>query len=130
MIGFIEQNRTVFGVEPICRVLPIAPSTYYAHNAVARNPDLACNRAKRDIVDCEKIKAVYDDSTGRHGARKVWRQLVREGHRIARCTVERLMKTMGLLKWTPKPRPRLKLCLIDLEEENNEQTPSTAQTGV
>ena len=96
MITFIEHNRAHFGVEPICRVLLIAPSTYYAHNAVARNPDLACNRAKRDIVDREKIKAVYDDSTGRYGARKVWRQLVREGHRIARCTVERLMKTMGL----------------------------------
>ena len=71
-------------------------STAHRSRAVARNPDLACDRAKRDIVDCEKIKAVYDDSTGRHGARKVWRQLVREGHRIARCTVERLMKTMGL----------------------------------
>ena len=88
MIGFIEHNRAHFGVEPICRLLPIAPSTYYAHNAVARNPGLACDRAKRDIVDREKIKAVYDDSTGRYGARKVWRQLVRDGHRIARCTVE------------------------------------------
>ena len=96
MITFIERNRTVFGVEPICRLLPIAPSTYYAHRAVDRNPDLACDRAKRDIVDRQKIKAVYDDSTGRYGARKLWRQLRRDGHRIARCTVERLMKTMGL----------------------------------
>ena len=70
MIGFIEEHREVHGVEPICRVLPIAPSTFYAHAAIARDPDLASDRAKQDAIDRKKIKDAFDDSSKRYGARK------------------------------------------------------------
>ena len=96
MTAFIEDHKLAHGVEPICRVLPIAPSTFYAHSAIARNPDLASDRAKRDIVDAEKIKEAFDGSGKRYGARKIWHDLRRDGHDIARCTVERLMKGMGI----------------------------------
>ena len=96
MIGFIEEHREVHGVEPICRVLPIAPSTFYAHAAIARDPDLASDRAKQDAIDRKKIKDAFDDSSKRYGARKIWHELRRNNHDIARCTVERLMKAMGI----------------------------------
>ena len=96
MTAFIDENRGVFGVGPICRALPIAPSTYYARAAVARNPDLASDRAKRDEEDSREIRRVFDASGGRYGARKVWHALRRAGRDISRCTVERLMKVMGL----------------------------------
>ena len=70
MIAFIEENRVAHGVEPICRVLPIAPSTFYAHAAVTRDPDLASDWAKQDAVDRKKIKDAFDDSGKRYGARK------------------------------------------------------------
>ena len=96
MIAFIDDHRCVYGVGPICRVLGIAPSTYYALKAVEHNPALASERARQDHLDKAAIKEVFDGSRGRYGARKVWHQLRRERHNIARCTVERLMKTMGL----------------------------------
>ncbi len=96
MIALIDDYRAVFGVGPICRVLGIAPSTYYARKAVERDPDLASARAKRDLSDKIAIKCAHDASRGRYGARKVWHVLRREGRDIARCTVERLMRTMGL----------------------------------
>ena len=96
MIAFITDHRAVYGVEPICRVLPIAPSTFYAWQAVGRDPDLASDRAKRDSSAKAAIKHVHDASRGRYGARKVWHALRREGRNIARCTVERLMKEMGI----------------------------------
>ncbi len=96
MIVFIDDHRRVHGVGPICRVLGIAPSTYYAVKAVARDPALASDRAKQDQLDMAAIKDAFDGSRGRYGARKVWHQLRRSGHDIARCTVERLMKVMGL----------------------------------
>ncbi len=96
MIAFIEDHKVAHGVEPICRVLPIAPSTFYAHTAIARDPDLASVRAKRDIIDAEKIKEAFAGSGKRYGARKIWHDLRRDGHDIARCTVERLMKAMGI----------------------------------
>ncbi len=96
MIAFIDDHRGVFGVGPICRVLGIAPSTFYAFKAVERDPDLASGRAKQDRLDMAAIKQVFDGSRGRYGARKVWHQLRREERDIARCTVERLMGTMGL----------------------------------
>lgn len=96
MTAFIDQHRAVFGVGPICRVLPIAPSTYYARAAIVRDPDLASHRARRDRDDSVRVQRVFDASGGRYGARKVWHALRREGHDIARCTVERLMKAMGL----------------------------------
>jgi len=96
MIAFIDDHRCVHGVGPICRVLKIAPSTYYAFKAAERDPDLASDRAKQDRLDKAAIKQAFDGSRGRYGARKVWHQLRREGHDIARCTVERLMQEMGL----------------------------------
>jgi transposase InsO family protein len=80
----------------ICRVLGIAPSTYYAFKAVERDPEQASGRARQDRRDMAAIKQAFDGSRGRYGARKVWHQLRREGHDIARCTVERLMQVMGL----------------------------------
>ena len=96
MIAFIDDHRSVFGVGPICQVLEIAPSTYYAFKAVERDPDLASDRARQDRLDMAAIKQVFDGSRGRYGARKVWHQLRREGRDIARCTVERLMRAMEL----------------------------------
>nr|WP_156916864.1 IS3 family transposase [Leisingera aquimarina] len=96
MIAFIDDQRGVHGVGPICRVLGIAPSTFYAFKAVERDPDLASDRARQDRLDMAAIKRAFDGSRGRYGARKVWHQLRREGRDIARCTIERLMKVMGL----------------------------------
>jgi transposase InsO family protein len=96
MIAFVGDHSGVFGVGPICRVLGIAPSTFYAHKAVERDPDLASARAKRDKSDEAAITRVHGASGGRYGARKVWHALRREGRDIARCTVERLMQTTGL----------------------------------
>jgi len=93
---FIEEHRDVFGVGPICKVLPIAPSTYYERKALESDPDLASNRAKKDRGDSCEIKRIFDASGERYGARKVWHALRRENYDIARCTVERLMKAMGL----------------------------------
>ena len=96
MIAFIEDHRSEHGVEPICRVLPIAPSTFYARAAVARDPDLASDRAKKDVLDKAKIKEAFNDSAKRYGARKIWHELRRNKYDIARCTVKRLMKAMGI----------------------------------
>jgi putative transposase len=96
MIAFIDTHRDVHGVEPICKVLPIAPSTYRAHAATRRDPAKGSARARRDAVLREKIQRVFDENFSVYGARKVWRQLTREGENVARCTVERLMRAMGL----------------------------------
>jgi transposase InsO family protein len=96
MTGFIEEHRAVFGVGPICKVLPIAPSTYYARVAVECDPDRASDRAKKDVGDRKDVERIYDASSQRYGARKVWHALRREGNDIARCTVERLMKVMEI----------------------------------
>ena len=96
MIAFIEEHREVHGVEPICRVLPIAPSTFYAHAAIARDPAWASDRSKQDATDRKKIKEAFDGSGKRYGARKIWYDLRRDGYDIARCTVERLMKAMEI----------------------------------
>lgn len=96
MIGFIEDHREEYGVEPICRVLPIAPSTYHDHAAKRRDPERRSERAKQDEVRKIEVKRVFDQNFGVYGVRKVWWQLQREGHGVARCTVERLMRQMGL----------------------------------
>ena len=96
MIAFIDDHRAAHGVEPICKLLPIAPSTYWAHAAQRRDPSKLSAQAKRDAGLCEKIRRVYADNFSVYGARKVWRQLRREGEEVARCTVERLMRDMGL----------------------------------
>jgi transposase InsO family protein len=77
-------------------VLPIAPSTYHAHAALRVDPTKAPARVRRDAELCEKIGQIFDDNFGVYGARKVWHQLRREGETVARCTVERLMRAMGL----------------------------------
>jgi transposase InsO family protein len=96
MIGFIDDHREEYGVEPICRVLPIAPSTYHEHAAQRRDPEQMSARAKRDEVLKVEVKRVFISNFGVYGVRKVWWQLQREGFEIARCTVERLMRGMGL----------------------------------
>jgi transposase InsO family protein len=96
MITFIDDHRHVYGVEPICRVLPIAPSTYYTHVARRTDPDLVPSRAQRDRMLKDEIRRVWEENFQVYGADKVWKQLKREGIVVARCTVERLMKLMGL----------------------------------
>ena len=96
MIGFIDDHRVVHGVESICRVLPIAPSTYYACLVVRADPSKASARQQRDAVLRPKIQKVWDANWEVYGVRKAWRQLCREGEAVARCTVARLMKGMGL----------------------------------
>ncbi len=86
----------MYGVEPICKVLQVAPSAYRLHAARCRNPDLRSDRAKRDERQMMDIHRVWDRNFRVYGARKVWRQMHREGHPIARCTVERLMRSLGI----------------------------------
>ena len=96
MIAFIDAHRAVYGVEPICRVLPIAPSTYCAHAARQADPSKLPARARRDARLQVEIRRVFEENFRVYGVRKVWRQLGREGIAVARCTVARLMRTMGL----------------------------------
>lgn len=96
MVRFIDDHRATYGVEPICAVLPIAPSTYYRDRGQQQDATKRPARATRDEELRALIQRVYDENFGVYGPRKVWRQLRREGHRVARCTVERLMRDMGL----------------------------------
>jgi transposase InsO family protein len=96
MIAFIDDHREVHGVEPICRVLPIAPSTYHDHAAKRADPEKLSARAKRDQGLRPEIARVFAENFEVYGARKVWRQLNRENIPVARCTVERLMAGLGL----------------------------------
>jgi transposase InsO family protein len=96
MIAFIDEHRAVHGVEPICRVLPIAPSTYHAHAARRADPGKLPARARRDATLRTEIRRVYEENFQVYGVRKVWRQLLRDGVAVARCTVARLMRAMGL----------------------------------
>ena len=96
MIRFIDHHRATYGVEPICAVLPIAPSTYFRVRGQQQDATKRSARATRDDELRVAIQRVYDANFGVYGPRKVWRQLRREGHSVARCTVERLMRAMGL----------------------------------
>jgi len=96
MIAFVDDHREVHGVEPICRVLPIAPSTYHAHLAQRADPTKVSARGRRDRVLTGQIRRVHEANFGVYGVRKIWRQLGREGVEVARCTVARLMRQMGL----------------------------------
>ena len=96
MISFVDDHRSVYGVELICRILQIAPSTYYARLAVRADPAKASPRCQRDLDLKPKIQKVWDDNWKVYGVRKAWRQLRREGVDVARCTVARLMAGMGL----------------------------------
>lgn len=95
MIASIEENRDI-GVEPICRHLPIAPSTFYDHMAKRANPDLLSDRVRRDKALRPQIGRVWEQNYKVYGVRKVWHQMRREGFDVARCTVARLMNDMGL----------------------------------
>ncbi|WP_108027082.1 IS3 family transposase [Burkholderia mayonis] len=94
--AFIDQHRDTFGVEPICKVLRIAPSGYRRHAAQLRDPSKRCARAKRDEILCPEINRVWQANMQVYGADKVWKQMNRESITVARCTVERLMKRLGL----------------------------------
>ena len=96
IVHFIEAHRDAHGVEPICAVLPIAPSTYYDHMARRADPTRLSDRARRDEVLRPEIRRVFEENWRVYGVRKVWRQLRREGFDVARCTVARLMKSMGI----------------------------------
>lgn len=96
MKAFIDDHRAVYGVEPICKVLPIAPSTYYAYVAQRRHPDQRSARSRRDEQLGPEIQRVWNENFRVYGVRKVWRQLRRERFDIARCTVQRLMRQLGL----------------------------------
>ena len=96
MWAFIDQYRETLGVEPICRVLQIAPSGYRRHAARQRDPVRRSARAQRDEVLMHPIQRIWDANRQVYGVDKVWRQLQREGLAAARCTVERLMRRLGL----------------------------------
>jgi len=96
MIAFIDDHRAAYGVEPICKVLPIAPSTYHAHAARRADPGRLPARARSDAALMVEIRRVFEENFHVYGVRKVWRQLGREGVVVARCTVARLMRVMGL----------------------------------
>jgi transposase InsO family protein len=96
MVAFIDDHREKFGVEPICAVLPIAPSVYYEHKVWQRAPERRPARAQRDEGLCEHVRRVWDENKEVYGPRKVWKQMKREKHTVARCTVERLMRRLGL----------------------------------
>ena len=96
MLAFIDAHREHYGVEPICRELSIAPSTYYEHKARESDPSRLPARVQRDRELCGSIRRIWEENFRAYGPRKVWRQLHREGIRAARCTVERLMRREGL----------------------------------
>ena len=96
MVAFIDQHRDPYGVEPICAILPIAPSTYYEYKARQADPSRLPARARRDAALRPEIARVWEANESVYGAKKVWKQLNREKVPVARCTVERLMAGMGL----------------------------------
>ena len=96
MIAFIDEHRDAYGVEPICRVLPIAPSSYHERVAQRRDPGRRSARSRRDEGLKPEVMRVFEENFGVYGVRKVWRQMQREGLDIARCSVARLMRDLGL----------------------------------
>jgi len=96
MVSFVDEHRDEYGVEPICEQLPIAPSTFYEHVARRLNPDLRSARAKQDDELRPEIERIWIENRRVYGAEKVWKQSHREGRPVARCTVERLMRDLGI----------------------------------
>lgn len=120
MKAFIDEHRDVYGVEPICQQLPIAASTYHEHKACQACPERRSDRARRDAELKQRIEAIWEENFRVYGARKVWHQLRREGVEVARCTVERLMREMGIqgvsrgaYRRTTRPAP-ITVCPDDL----------------
>ena len=103
-VAFIDDHRTIFGVEPSCRVLPIAPSTYFRRKAEERDPTRRSPRELRDEVLRAITRRIWEENHRVYGPRKVWKQMGREGLREARCRVRRLMREMGLVRCGPRPR--------------------------
>ena len=97
MVTFIDQHRATYGVEPICHVLPIAPSTYFRRKAEQRDPTRRSARALRDDVLRAIIRRIYEENHRVYGPRKVWKQMWREGLHEARCRIRRLMRELGLM---------------------------------
>lgn len=95
-MAFIDANAKELGIEPICRELAVAPFSYHDHTVRLADPQLRSARALRDDEIKEQIKRVHEASSGLYDTRKVWHQLRREGIKVAKCTVERLMRAMGL----------------------------------
>ena len=135
-MSFVDKNRESYGVEPVCRMLPIATSLYYEHKAREKDPSRLPARAKRDRKLREEIRRVRKENFDVYGVRKVWRQLRREGSDVARCTVGRLMREMGLqgavrgrrFKTTkPDPngsRPVPKLGPFEIDRKDREACPN------
>lgn len=96
MVAFIDAHRETYGVEPICAMLPIAPSTYYEQKARQADPTRLPARAQRDAQLRPAIERVWRTHRRVYGAKKVWKQLHREQMPVARCTVARLMRALGL----------------------------------
>ena len=95
-VAFIDAHREAYGVESICKVMPIAPSTYYQHKLYQARPELRSARARRDEELKPEIVRIWEENRRAYGAYKIWRQSHREGLRVARCTVERLMRELGI----------------------------------
>jgi predicted transcriptional regulator len=112
MVSFIADHRDGHGVEPICRQLPIAPSTYYEQKAREADPDRLPDRMKRDQELEPEIQRAWNEHFQVYGARKVWRQLNREDFEVARCTVERLMKRLGRRGSLVEQRPGRRSVMI------------------
>lgn len=94
MIAFIDEHRGHCGVEPICRGLPVAPSTYHEHVAKRRGPSRLSVRVQRDEAHKPEVMRVLAENFSVYGVRKVWRQMQREGFDVARCKVQRLMRDL------------------------------------
>jgi putative transposase len=111
MVAFIDDHRKAYGVEPICRELPIAPSTYFKRKAEGRDPSRRSTRAQQDAVLRAIIQRIWNEHHQVYGPRKVWKQMGRENLRAARCRVRRLMREMGLAgavrgrAWTTTTQP-------------------------
>ncbi len=118
MVAFIDDHREEYGVEPICAMLPIAPSTYYSHKAREADPTRCSARAQRDEELREEIERVWEENFRVYGVRKVWRQLGREGIAVARCTVARLMKEEG---WSGVVRGRRQYTTIPADAADRPQ---------
>ena len=96
MVRFVDEHRDDYGVEPICAQVPIAPSTYYEHKVRQADPTRLPARTRRDAWLSSQVRRVWEDNFKVYGVRKVWRKLSRGGSAVARCTVARLMRQMGL----------------------------------
>lgn len=119
MVAFIDAHKAKYGVEPICAQLPIAPSTYYEHKAREIKAERLPRRARRDQALKPEIQRVWTENFQVYGARKVWRQLKREGFGVARCTVERLMGVLGL-----QGAVRGKLCKTTIPDNDAADRPA------